>query len=1249
MINPFPGLRPFGADEAHLFFGREEHVDELLEKLRSNRFVAVVGSSGSGKSSLVLAGLFPALDGGALGAEWRIASLRPGRHPIANLARALRDPAVSGSPVPDDPRHALLELGFSEAALRRSYLGLIEAVREIALKPGESLLLLVDQFEEIFRYQGQARDSTEADAFVPLLLEAVRQSEVPIHVILTLRSDFLGQCVRFPGLPEAINSGQYLIPRLNRRQRLAAIAGPARVAGAEISPPLLQRLLNDVGDNPDQLPILQHALMRTFDLWKARGGPAEGAPEPSGPLEVTDYEAAGTLAKALSNHAEEVFAELTDRQREIAEALFRSLTEATPEGQHIRRPAPLGEIAEIAGASVEEVLEVVEPFRAPGRTFLVLPQGVPVTPETRVDISHESLMRLWDRLREWSTEEAKAARSYRRMANDAQLHAAGELGLWRDPELELALRWRERHRPNAAWARRYGLPFEPVLEFLELSRAERDHEIAEKEQARQRELDQAMALAEAEQRRALAEKRSARRLRRAMAVVVVALLAALASMAVTLVESRKLRESQVRELAESANHLVEGHSNFEGLLAAYDAGLLWRSLDRRPTQNPEVRLTVSNALVHALFGIHGKNHWTAHRDWPTSLVMGRGQGQPGGGVLISAGHERVIRTWSLAGKLLAELRGHEAPILALAASPVDGRFVSGDDDGVLIFWSPEGRQIARRRAHGGRAVQGLHFHPDGRLVASSGEDGTLQLWRSDGTALPAALAPPSPGCQVRSLRFHPRRALLAAGCSDGKVHIYEQGAAAAGGGWTERIRLMPPPGPASPVLTLDFDPEQDRLAAGNLRGKIHLWPLGGGPPQVLGTSALSTVGATDGPVHAVLFSPRHKALLSAGADRLIHVWDEDGQEKVLRGHTEPVVALALSPDGQTLASTSRDMNLWTWQIDNPYRVSFSGHQGTVWEVDIHPAGTLIASAGDDGTVKLWTPEGAAVHQQLAGFGDLARTVRFSPDGRWLAAGSHDGQVRVWQVEGADPDLLQLRERALFQADTEGVNEVSFSPDSRLLLTAGLGGTVRAWQPGSGQAASQAGLPVGPDPRSPIWGARMGPRGEILWVGADGLVRLRGAEGLATTSTGRDGISRGAFSPGGEIFATAGRQATLWSRTGHRLAEQLTGPAPALGITNLAFSPDGRRLAVAGREGEIQLWDLENKVLRRSLLGHDASATAVVFGPKGDFLVSGSSDETVRVWHGLDLTFDELMERSAAWLREYRELHPASLKEKLDAD
>lgn len=1154
MIHPYPGLRPFGEDEAHLFFGREEHVDELLEKLRSNRFVAVVGTSGSGKSSLVFAGLFPALDGGALGTEWRIASMRPGRGPFGNLARALRDSAVRGGAVQTDADDPELEAAFAEAALRRSTLGLIEAARELALRPGESLLVLVDQFEEIFRYGRQ--DLGDADAFVPLLLEAARQTEVPVHVILTMRSDFLGQCVRFPGLAEAINSGQYLIPRLNRRQRLAAIAGPARVAGAEVSPPLLERLLNDVGDNPDQLPILQHALMRTFDLWLARGASDE-------PIGTDAYEAAGTLERALSNHAEEVFAELTGRQREIAAALFRSLTETTPEGQHVRRPAALGEVAEIAGASVAEVLEAAEPFRAPGRTFLVLPRG-PVAPETRVDISHESLMRLWDRLREWTGEEAKDAQAYRRMAEDARRHAAGEAGLWRDPELELALRWWERRRPNAAWARRYGLPFEPVRELLEQSRAERDREAAEKEQARERELAQARALAEAEQSRALAEReraetqtRNARRLRRAMAVVVVALLAALVSMGLTMIETRKVRESQVLELAASANHLSEGHSHFDGLLKAHEAGRQLRRLQWRPVHNPEIKQAVENALVHALSGLNARNSWTAHRDWPTSLAA-----LPGGSWL-SAGHDRVIRSWSPAGRLQAELKDHQAPVLRLAVAPAGTSFVSGDARGRLIFWRLEGGRgvrVAERQAHGGQAVRGLAFRPDGRLVASSGADGALQLWRPDGAPVPAA---PVPGCEVRAVRFHPLRPLLAAGCGDGQVHLFEE--TGAGDGWTERLRLRPAEGPAGPVLSLAFDPQGERLAAGDQLGRIHVWPLAGGPDAVL---------QHDGPVHALLFSPRDQALLAAGADRMIHVWRHGGREQVLRGHTEPVVALVLSADGHTLASTSRDHTVRTWQLKNPYQTVLASRQGTVWEVDVHPGGGLIASAGEDGSVRLWTSDGAAVRQTLAGFSDLARSVRFSPDGRWLAAGSHGGQVRVWEVLTDGPGV-QLRERAAFVADPEGVGAVAFSREGGLLLTTGLGGKERAWQPGTGQPA-QAAKP---------------------WID--------------------------------EGPALAGQL---------RLEEIL--PGPGQWVNDAAVSPDRSRLAVAVEDGQVQLWDLATRRRRRSLLGHDGSATSVVFSPRGDFLISAGADETVRIWRQLDLSFEELMERAADWLRDYQSLQAA---------
>ncbi len=279
--NPYPGLRPFRASEAHLFFGRGTHVDELLTELARSRFVAVMGASASGKSSLVHAGLLPALHGGfapRVGSHWRVASVRPGANPIHNLARALADPAVLGADDPD-PSIGTAQV---EATLRRSAFGLVDAARQSAALGHGRLLVVVDQFEELFRFQGtDVGDSVDADAepFVQLLIEATRDDQAPVDVVITMRSDFLGDCSRFRDLPEAINHGLYLVPRLTRSQLREAITAPAAVGGATISPRLAQRLLNDAGTDPDMLPVVQHALLRTWEIW-AQAAPPRGPDRP---------------------------------------------------------------------------------------------------------------------------------------------------------------------------------------------------------------------------------------------------------------------------------------------------------------------------------------------------------------------------------------------------------------------------------------------------------------------------------------------------------------------------------------------------------------------------------------------------------------------------------------------------------------------------------------------------------------------------------------------------------------------------------------------------------------------------------------------------------------------------------------------------------------------------------------------------------------------------------------------------------
>ena len=488
MFNPFPGLRPFEPDEDHLFFGREKEIDDLLRRLRSARFVSVVGTSGSGKSSLVRSGLIPSLYSGfmvAAGSSWRVAMFRPGEDPIAHLAEALDQSGVLGA---DAGEAAGADRAMLEATLRRSSLGIVDAVRYARIPSRDNLLVVVDQFEELFRFRRSrlienSRD--EAISFVRLLLEAARQAALPIYVVLTMRSDFIGDCIEYPGLPETVNNGQYLVPRMTRDEVRLAITGPVAVGGGEIAPRLVTRLLNELGDDQDQLPVLQHALRRTWDHWENHRQPGE-------PIDAASYEAIGTLRHALSLHAEEAYQETReDRGRQIAERMFKALTDTYSDPRGVRRPTSVRELADICEANEDEVIEVVEIFRRPGRSFLMPPDTVPLGPRSIIDLSHESLMRRWTRLVEWAEQDRRSSSLYMRLSQAARWHAEGTAGLLRNPELELGLRWKRDNRPTPAWGRRHDEWFDRTMAFLDRSEQEHIRERAERDHERKRKLRQA--------------------------------------------------------------------------------------------------------------------------------------------------------------------------------------------------------------------------------------------------------------------------------------------------------------------------------------------------------------------------------------------------------------------------------------------------------------------------------------------------------------------------------------------------------------------------------------------------------------------------------------------------------------------------------------------------------------------------------------------------------------------------------------
>jgi len=468
IANPFPGLRAFHIDESHLFFGREGQTDEVLMKLSEHRFAGVIGPSGSGKSSFMYCGVLPILYGGFMAntsPNWDVIVARPGGNPIRNLAEAILDQTPEYNKAEKDDKK--VKRTILTTLMKSSSLGLVEAIKQVKKVTDKNYLILIDQFEELFRF----KDNNKADAnavnetlnFINLLMEAINNEDTPIYIAITMRSDFIGECAQFAELTKKINDSHYLIPQLTREQKRKAIEGPVAVGGGEISTRLVQRLLNDLGDNPDQLPILQHSLMRTWDFWTHN---REGEEI----VDLKHYEAIGTMSEALSMHANEAYDELSDYQRDICAILFKAITEKRGESFGIRRPTLLGEIAAIADTSVEEVAEIIEKFREPGRSLLMPPVGKELVADSMIDISHESLMRIWVRLKNWVDEEAESINMYLRLAEAAAMHQAGKGGLWRPPDLQLALNWQIKHKPTLVWGQRYDPAYERTMVFLEFSK-----------------------------------------------------------------------------------------------------------------------------------------------------------------------------------------------------------------------------------------------------------------------------------------------------------------------------------------------------------------------------------------------------------------------------------------------------------------------------------------------------------------------------------------------------------------------------------------------------------------------------------------------------------------------------------------------------------------------------------------------------------------------------------------------------------
>lgn len=975
-LNPFPGLRPFGVDECHLFFGREKHVDEVLVKLSENRFVTVLGYSGSGKSSLMYCGIIPILYGGFMtdtGADWSVVVTRPGHAPLDNLAEALiqNDPSYSEASEEDK----LIKRTVSSSILRGGSSGLIDIARQYKTLTGDNLFVLIDQFEEVFRFRDEdPANADEATAFIRLLLEAVESDDVPIYVAITMRSDFIGESAQYPGLVELINKSNYVIPQMSRDQKRMAIEGPVAVGGGRIAPRLVKRLLREIGDNQDQLPIMQHALMRTWDYWKENREKGEE-------LDFRHYNAVGRISEALSQHADEAYEQLSPNHKHVAEVLFKRLThKGGAETFGIRRPASVREVARIAAVDESVVIEVVEHFRQPGLSLLMPAAGTELYADSIIEISHESLMRIWTRLKHWVDEESESAEMYMRISEAAALYQVGRTGLWRPPDLQLALNWQKKQKPTRYWAQRYDEAFERAIVFLDTSRITYESEQENQE---------------------LLQKRILRRTRAFAAILGVAAIIAILFGVLSLVN--KIEADRLTE--EARNSLIAEEAARERAeelrLVAEEARNEAQASEQRALasekETKDALIRVEQSLLREQAATRAAQIAQQLAEEQTFLAEEaklEAQAQT-----VVANQQRDLARMrlmqsiaaALAGKSLRERQSDLRGLMAMQSYKYNLEFGGKEFDNMIYdalyyaLTSFNGPDFNKFNTESKEAIKSVEFSGIGNEFFTTGSDGFIYKWDLDNSqASPEIVAASNNEYANREIRISPNRRWLVATSDSSDVRLYD----------------LQNPTKAPQILDVhnghvrdvEFMPNNNGLITLGFDNKIFFHDF----------NRSRLLKRTENKINRIKLAPDNQTIYAGTTDgKIVRMLISDMSEKVIieAGEMRRITSIEVSPDGTKLAYGGLTGNIVMYDLlSNKPIQELYGHSARISDIDFSSDGKRVVTGSWDGTLQMWNMENLDdLPYYLTDNGSYVMDVDFSPDNQYLVVGTRDGVLKKWAV------------------------------------------------------------------------------------------------------------------------------------------------------------------------------------------------------------------------------------------------------------